>query len=38
VALAEDGVISRKEALMRVEPRALSELLHRQVDPRGRAT
>ncbi len=35
VALAEDGVISHDEAVMRVEPRALSELLHRQVDPRG---
>jgi len=35
VALAENGVISRNEALLRVEPRALSELLHRQVDPRG---
>jgi len=33
VALAEDGIISRGEALMRVEPRALNELLHRQVDP-----
>lgn len=33
VALAEDGVIPREEALMRVEPAALSELLHRQVDP-----
>ena len=33
VALAEDGIISRDEALMRVEPRALNELLHRQVDP-----
>jgi len=33
VALAEDGIISREEALMRVEPRALNELLHRQVDP-----
>ncbi len=36
VALAEDGIISRPEALMRVTPRALSELLHRQVDPRGK--
>ena len=36
VALAEDGIISREEALMRVEPRALTELLHRQVD-RGAA-
>ncbi|WP_370209065.1 putative PEP-binding protein [Pararhodobacter marinus] len=35
VSLAEDGIITRKEALMRVTPRALSELLHRQVDPRG---
>ncbi len=35
VTLAEDGVISRDEALLRVEPRALSELLHYQLDPRG---
>ena len=35
VALAEDGIIERNEAVMRVEPRALSELLHHQVDPRG---
>ena len=35
VELAEDGVISPEEAVLRVEPRALSELLHRQVDPRG---
>ena len=33
VALAEDGIISREEALMRVEPRGLNELLHRQIDP-----
>ena len=33
VALAEDQIIPREEALMRVEPRALNELLHRQVDP-----
>ena len=33
VALAEDGVIPREEAVMRVKPSALSELLHRQVDP-----
>ena len=33
VALADDGIIPREEALMRVEPRTLSELLHRQVDP-----
>jgi pyruvate,orthophosphate dikinase len=35
VTLAEDGIITRKEALMRVTPRALSELLHRQIDPRA---
>jgi pyruvate,orthophosphate dikinase len=35
VALAQDGVISNNEAVLRVEPRALSELLHPQVDPRG---
>lgn len=33
VALADEGIIPREEALMRVEPRTLSELLHRQVDP-----
>ena len=35
VALARDGVISRDEAVLRMEPRALSELLHYQVDPRA---
>ncbi len=34
VALADEGIISREEALMRVQPRTLTELLHRQVDPR----
>ncbi|MEM6578260.1 MAG: putative PEP-binding protein [Pseudomonadota bacterium] len=33
VALAEDKIISREEALLRIEPRALNELLHRQIDP-----
>ncbi|APX11107.1 pyruvate, phosphate dikinase [Tateyamaria omphalii] len=32
VQLARDGVIPRQEALMRIEPRTLNELLHRQVD------
>ncbi len=36
VALAEDGVIPHEEAVMRVQPTALSELLHRQVDPQAR--
>ncbi|MDS9467177.1 putative PEP-binding protein [Paracoccus sp. MBLB3053] len=33
VALARDGVIPAEEAVMRIEPRALSDLLHYQVDP-----
>ncbi len=36
VRLAEDGIISREEALMRIEPRALNELLHRQIDPKAK--
>lgn len=32
VALASDGIIPREEAVMRIQPTALSELLHRQVD------
>ncbi|WP_068110179.1 putative PEP-binding protein [Tropicimonas marinistellae] len=33
VALAEDGIISPREALLRVEPMSLTELLHTRVDP-----
>ncbi|MDX1780702.1 MAG: pyruvate, phosphate dikinase [Thalassovita sp.] len=33
VSLANDGIIPREEALMRIDPRAINELLHRQVDP-----
>jgi pyruvate,orthophosphate dikinase len=33
VALAQDKIISHEEALLRIEPRALNELLHQQVDP-----
>ncbi len=36
VALAEDDVIPREEAVLRVEPAALSELLHRQIDPKAK--
>ncbi|MGJ8623303.1 MAG: putative PEP-binding protein [Yoonia sp.] len=36
VALADDKIIPREEAVMRIEPAALSELLHRQVDPRAK--
>ncbi len=35
VSLAEDGIITQNEAVLRVEPRSLSEMLHPQVDPRG---
>jgi pyruvate, orthophosphate dikinase len=35
VSLAEDEIISHEEAVLRVEPRALSELLHPQVNPRA---
>tara|TARA_R110002096_G_scaffold33400_2_gene96572 strand:- start:2645 stop:5206 length:2562 start_codon:yes stop_codon:yes gene_type:complete len=34
VDLARDEIISRQDAVLRVEPGALSELLHPQVDPR----
>ncbi len=37
VDLANDGIIERDEALMRIAPKALSELLHRQVNPRKRS-
>ena len=33
VSLADDKVIPPEEAILRVEPRALNEMLHRQVDP-----
>jgi pyruvate,orthophosphate dikinase len=35
VALADDGIIGPDEAVLRIEPRALNELLHPQVDPRA---
>ncbi|MFD1880354.1 putative PEP-binding protein [Paracoccus pacificus] len=34
VSMAQDGIIPQDEAVMRVEPRALSDLLHYQVDSR----
>jgi pyruvate,orthophosphate dikinase len=36
VALARDGIITRDEAILRIPPRALTELLHSQVDPAGK--
>ncbi|MCC1480635.1 putative PEP-binding protein [Roseibaca sp. Y0-43] len=38
VDLANDGVILRDEAITRIAPKALGELLHRQVDPAARPT
>ncbi|MCK0141934.1 putative PEP-binding protein [Aliiroseovarius sp. F20344] len=35
VSLAKDKVISREEAVLRIPPRALTELLHSQIDPEG---
>ncbi|PIE07963.1 MAG: pyruvate, phosphate dikinase [Rhodobacterales bacterium] len=35
VALAKDGIISEDEAVLRVPPRSLPELMHSQVDPKG---
>ncbi len=35
VTLAKNKIIDREEAILRVEPRAISELLHYQVDPRA---
>ena len=35
VRLAEDGIIPPEEAVMRVDPHSLNELLHRQVDPKA---
>ena len=36
VDLAKDKIIPREEALLRIEPRALNELLHRQIDPEAK--
>ncbi len=36
VALAKDGIISQDEAVLRVPPHSLPELLHHQVDPQGK--
>ncbi len=38
VDLAADQVIPREDALMRVDPKALSELLHRQIAPDAKRT
>jgi pyruvate,orthophosphate dikinase len=33
VRLAQDGIITQQEAVMRIDPHSLNELLHRQIDP-----
>ena len=35
VRLAEDGIIPPQEAVMRIDPHSLNELLHRQVHPKA---
>nr|WP_217354898.1 putative PEP-binding protein [Ruegeria arenilitoris] len=36
VRLAEDGIITPQEAVMRIDPHSLNELLHRQVHPEAK--
>ena len=36
VRLAQDGIITPQEAVMRIDPHSLNELLHRQVDPEAK--
>ncbi|MCF6232516.1 MAG: pyruvate, phosphate dikinase [Rhodobacteraceae bacterium] len=35
VRLAQDGIITPQEAVMRIDPHSLNELLHRQIDPKA---
>lgn len=35
VDMVEEGVITKEEAIMRVEPSALDQLLHRHIDPKA---
>ncbi|SHI31770.1 pyruvate, phosphate dikinase [Desulfofundulus thermosubterraneus] len=35
VDMVHEGLISKEEAIMRVEPAQLDQLLHRRIDPRG---
>jgi pyruvate,orthophosphate dikinase len=36
VSMAEEGLITRQEAVLRVEPGQVEQLLHKQVDPKAR--
>jgi len=37
VDMVKEGLITKEEAVMRVEPSALDQLLHRQIDPKTKA-
>lgn len=38
VDMAEEGIISKEEAVLRVEPNQIDQLLHRQIDPSAKVT
>jgi len=38
VSMAEEGLITKEEAIMRIEPNQIEQLLHKQVDPRAKVT
>ncbi len=38
VDMAEEGIISKEEAVLRVEPNQINQLLHRQIDPSAKIT
>lgn len=38
VDMAEEGIISKEEAVLRVEPNQVNQLLHRQIDPSAKVT
>lgn len=38
VDMAEEGIITKEEAVLRVEPNQINQLLHRQIDPSAKVT
>lgn len=36
VQMVEEGIISREEALMRIDPEQLDQMLHRRIDPKAK--
>ncbi len=38
VDMAEEGIISKEEAILRVDPNQIDQLLHRQIDPSAKVT